>query len=224
MRRVRQCLWALIGFIIACHIVVFFLFVLQCIPLTAVWDPSITGKCYGLGLTYEVAYAGVGLDALTDLISAIVPIFIILHLRIDLHTKIAIGILMGLGVVTAACSIAKAVTVQGLFGDDYPWAVAIPAVWSVLELKLGLIIATAPPIRPLLGKLFKLTKRSVYSISEKLVHHSGTDHDERDQRESSEQTMVPQQADGIREMTRISITTEPDLEQGQQRVATLPGF
>ena len=115
MQRVRQCLWVLIGFIIACHVAVFFMFVLQCIPLAAVWDASIAGKCYGLGVTYSVAYAAsgmlsrsnvkfctdgtLGLDALTDLISAIVPIFIIHHLQINLRTKIAIGILMGLGVV-----------------------------------------------------------------------------------------------------------------------------
>ncbi|MCJ1402370.1 hypothetical protein MMC11_005590 [Xylographa trunciseda] len=224
MKRIRQCLWVLIAFITACHIVVFFLFVLQCIPLTAVWDPSISGQCYGLGLTYEVAYAGVGLDALTDLISAIIPIFVIHHLRIDLHTKIAIGILMGLGVVAAACSIAKAVTVQGLFGIDYPWSVATPAMWSVLELHLGLMIATVPAIRPLLGNLFKLTKRSMYSFSEKLAHISGTGHDERDQRISSEQTMIPEHADGIREMTRISVSTEPDVEQGHLRLTSFPVF
>ena len=62
MQRVRQCLWVLIGFIIACHTAVFFLFVLQCIPLTAVWDPSIAGKCYGLGLTYSVAYAAISMS------------------------------------------------------------------------------------------------------------------------------------------------------------------
>ncbi|MCJ1435657.1 hypothetical protein MMC27_005032 [Xylographa pallens] len=214
MQRVRQCLWVLIGFIIACHVAVFIMFVLQCIPLTAVWDPSVSGKCYGLGVTYNVAYAATGLDAMTDLISAIIPIFVIQHLRINLHTKIAIGILMGLGVVAAACSIAKAITVQGLFGEDYPWSVAIPAMWSVLELKLGLMIATVPAIRPLLGNLLHLTRRSMHSISEKLVHHSSTD---RDERVSSEQTIIPEQGNEIREMTRISITTEPDLEQGQKR-------
>ncbi|MCJ1379782.1 hypothetical protein MMC17_002885 [Xylographa soralifera] len=218
MKRVRQCLWVLIGFIIACHIAVFIMFVLQCIPLTAVWDPSVSGTCYGLGVTYNVAYAATGLDALTDLASAIIPIFVIQRLSINLHTKIAIGMLMGLGVVAAACSITKAITVQGLFGDDYPWAVAIPAMWSVLELKLGFIIATVPAVRPLLGNLFKLTRRSMHSISEKLVHHSNTDHDLRDQRISSEQTMIPEQENEIREMTRISITTEPDLEQGQKRM------
>ena len=65
MKRVRQGLWILIGLIIACHIAVFFLFVLQCVPLTAVWDPSVSGKCYGLGLTYSVAYWGVGTLFLT---------------------------------------------------------------------------------------------------------------------------------------------------------------
>ncbi|MCJ1319571.1 hypothetical protein MMC15_004907 [Xylographa vitiligo] len=218
MQRVRQCLWVLIGFISACHTAVFFLFVLQCIPLTAVWDPSIAGKCYGLGLTYSVAYAAISLDALTDLTSAIIPIFVIQHLMISLHTKVAIGTLMGLGVVAAACSIAKAITVQGLFGDDYPWTVAIPAMWSVLELKLGFIIATVPAIRPLLGNLFHLTRRSVHSFSDKLAHHSSID---REQRVSSEQTMIPEREGEIREMTRISITTEPDLEQGQKREANM---
>ncbi|MCJ1284829.1 hypothetical protein MMC26_004166 [Xylographa opegraphella] len=216
MRRLRQCLWVLIGFIIACHIAVFFMLVLQCIPLTAVWDPSVSGNCYGLAVTYNVAYAAIGLDALTDLISAVVPIFVIQHLRISLQTKIAIGVLMGLGVVAAACSLAKAITLQGLFGDDYSWTVAIPAMWSVLELKLGLIIATVPATRPLLGNLFTLTRRSMHSISEKLVHHSSGD---QDQRISSEQTMIAEQDNGIREMTIISITTEPDVEQGQMRVA-----
>ena len=79
-----------------------------------------------------------GLDVVTDLICAGIPIFVIHRLQMNIQTKLAVGFLMSLGVLsvarkskqapeddqltcsrTAGCAIAKAVTLQGLFGADY---------------------------------------------------------------------------------------------------------
>ena len=78
-----------------------------------------------------------GLDAFTDLVCAGIPIFVILRLQMNMRTKIALCVLMGLGILwvvtniippsvtanrfrsTACCAIAKAVFLKALFADDY---------------------------------------------------------------------------------------------------------
>lgn len=46
---------------------------------------------------------------MTDLLLAIYPVIIIWNIRIQMKLKLIISFLMGLGVVTAACSLAKTV-------------------------------------------------------------------------------------------------------------------
>ncbi|MCJ1311882.1 hypothetical protein MMC25_005555 [Agyrium rufum] len=148
-RRITQLLWMLIIFIILCHLAPLLLYVLQCRPLNKVWEPMVPGNCYSSRLTYTAAYVAIGLDAFTDLACATIPIFVIQKLQMDLRTKIAVCILMGLGVLTAACAIAKAVYLDGVFSADYPWAITVPAIWSVAETQLSLNIASIPTLPPL---------------------------------------------------------------------------
>ena len=58
--KLRQFLWVLMGFIVVAHFVPFMLYVLQCRPLPAVWDPNIEGSCYSSHLTYTAAYIAIG--------------------------------------------------------------------------------------------------------------------------------------------------------------------
>ena len=59
-RRISQFLWALMGFVVASHFAAFLLYVLQCRPLAAVWNPSVHGTCYSQRNTYIAAYIAIG--------------------------------------------------------------------------------------------------------------------------------------------------------------------
>ncbi|KAL8840208.1 MAG: hypothetical protein Q9170_001415 [Blastenia crenularia] len=117
-RRLSQFLWVLVAFVAASHFVQVLIFLLQCRPLNALWDPKVEGKCFSTRLVYTAGYANYGLDAATDLICAGIPVFVFHQLQMNRRTKIALSILMSLGVVTEhylGISIASIPTLKNLF-------------------------------------------------------------------------------------------------------------
>lgn len=59
---------------------------------------------------------------------------------------------MGLGALTASCAIAKAVLLKELFAKDYTWSIIKPAICTVLEHLLGIVIASVPALKPLFSR------------------------------------------------------------------------
>ena len=114
-KKLARCIWILIAFIVAIHLTQLVLFLTQCRPLDAIWMPQIHGQCFSLHVTYLAGYirfgerlrrtsrtpadSGPGFDALTDLLCAGIPIFVIQRLQMNIRTKIALCFLMGLGVL-----------------------------------------------------------------------------------------------------------------------------
>lgn len=64
----------------------------------------------------------------------------------------ALYYVMGLGALTASCAIAKAVFLKELFSNDYTWTIVKPAICTVLEHLLGIVIACVPALKPLFSR------------------------------------------------------------------------
>ena len=103
-----------------------------------------------------------GLDAFTDLACAGIPIFVIHRLQLDKPTKIALCGVMGVGALTSTCAIAKAVLLKELFEVDYTWAIYKPAICTIIEHLLGVIIASVPALKPIYSKAVAKFKSSEY--------------------------------------------------------------
>ena len=73
----------------------------MCDPVQSQWDPSIEGTCASREAYTISVYALSAMSAITDIIMAAVPVFILRRLKIDLRTKCYAGFTMGLG--TLAC-------------------------------------------------------------------------------------------------------------------------
>lgn len=70
----------------------------MCRPVQAQWDPSIEGGVCASKRSYMISvYVLSSFSAATDLVLAVVPIFILRRLEIDRRTKVAAGVTMGLG-------------------------------------------------------------------------------------------------------------------------------
>lgn len=152
-RSVSLFLWLLIAFATFSHCTQVLLFLIQCRPMSALWNPHIHGRCFSSHITYLAGYIGFGLDAFTDLVTAGIPIFIINRLQMNNRTKLALCGLMGLGALTAACAIAKAVTLQGVFSRDYTWGLTKPAICTIIEHLVGMVLVSLPALRPLYKKV-----------------------------------------------------------------------
>lgn len=100
----------------------------QCIPFEGIWNPEIHAKCFskelltivtkmlgGETFTDSVPEEATRLIAkvigcVIDFACALLPTYIVAHLQMSTRARINLCILLGLGVVIAACSIGNAVT------------------------------------------------------------------------------------------------------------------
>ena len=154
-RRISQCLWCLLVFVAITHLALAMLFFLHCRPLAALWNPRVPGSCLSLHTTVLAGYIGFAIDVVTDLVCAGIPILVIHRLQMNIRTKVALCMLMGLGVFTAGCAVGKAITLRGVFADDFTLGFTKPATWGAVEQFVGIIIASVPALRPLFSSLFE---------------------------------------------------------------------
>jgi len=70
----------------------------QCKPVQKQWNPSIEDGACASKMSYMISvYVLSSFSAATDIVLAVVPVFILRRLEIDRRTKIAAGVTMGLG-------------------------------------------------------------------------------------------------------------------------------
>ena len=149
-RGITLFLRSLLVFVAVTHLALAMLFFLHCRPLAALWNPKVHRSCLSTHTTVLAGYVGFAVDVVTDLVCAGIPVLVIHRLQMSFRTKIALCVLMGLGVFTAGCAVAKAITLRGVFADDYTYGFTKPATWAAVEQFVGIIITSIPPLRPLL--------------------------------------------------------------------------
>ena len=119
--RWRNFLFGLIEFIIITHTPLTILFLLQCIPLNKNWDTSVPGHCFSKP-SVEIIIINQGvISVITDFIGAAFPILLLLNAKLHLRTKIALDLLMGLGVVTGTVCIVRTSYCWEILSDNVTW-------------------------------------------------------------------------------------------------------
>lgn len=85
-----------------------------CKPLSAVWDPkgSPGAVCMAPNISQTSIYVTAALTIVSDLVLSLMPIAFIVRIQRPLREKIAIGCLMGLGVLASIASITKTTLVK----------------------------------------------------------------------------------------------------------------
>ena len=84
--------------VISCLTIAFVLWVtFMCTPVQAQWDPSVDGSCASRRSYMISVYVLSAISATTDIIMAIMPVFILRKLKIDWRTKCYAAVTMGLG-------------------------------------------------------------------------------------------------------------------------------
>ncbi|KAF9872132.1 integral membrane protein [Colletotrichum karsti] len=91
------------------------------------------------GVIYWI-YAAIAYSALTDLILSFIPLALIWKVKIRIQKKVSIMCLMSLGLIATAFGITRAAFL-GVSTEDLSWTFCIVAIWSNLELFLGIIAA-----------------------------------------------------------------------------------
>ncbi|PKS08513.1 hypothetical protein jhhlp_004898 [Lomentospora prolificans] len=110
----------------------------ECSPV-GYWRGADT-KCWPPKVRIYSIYFTIAYSILTDFLCSLLPLVVIWKVRIPFKAKIMVGGLMSLGLIATGFGIARASSL-GLVTNDLTWAYAIAAIWSNLELYLGIIAA-----------------------------------------------------------------------------------
>ena len=119
-RTLRILLWTLMVFMSLATLAVIIVLSVSCIPLEALWTPSLreTATCLPLKTAYNVAYVQSAFTIVIDLCLTISPIVILWNVRIKTQKKIRICGLMGLGLVATISNALRNAFQSGLTSED----------------------------------------------------------------------------------------------------------
>jgi hypothetical protein len=91
---------------------------LQCIPLEALWNPSVNGHCISPEIPLDVSYAQSAFAILSDLFLTLSPVAILWKIKISLGRKIAICSLMSLGLMATIANALRNAFIPNLSESD----------------------------------------------------------------------------------------------------------
>lgn len=119
-RSLRILLCALMVLMSLATVAVIVVLSVSCIPLEALWTPSLQpkAKCLPLRTVYNVAYVQSGFTIVIDLILTLSPIVILWNVRIKMVKKIRICTLMSLGLVATISNALRNAFQSGLTSKD----------------------------------------------------------------------------------------------------------
>ncbi|KAK2059767.1 integral membrane protein [Colletotrichum caudatum] len=145
-----------------------FLVMFQCVPISAVWDRSIDGRC--LNLT-AISFSGASTAILEDVLLMIFPIPALIKLSMGPKKKIGLMLLFGFGSFAIIASIIR-LKYLVLFSHSYDptWDYFNSSVWSAIEVNSAMICGSLPAIYPLIKKIsdaFDGIRHNVESVGNK---------------------------------------------------------
>ncbi|KFY03620.1 hypothetical protein O988_01359 [Pseudogymnoascus sp. VKM F-3808] len=145
---VKICIAWMIGHTIAFVMVVVF----QCVPVRAVWDHSIQGKCTN---SQAFVYSAAGASIFEDFVIMLLPIWELKDLSLNSRKKLALIFLFALGSFACITSMIrlKYLVAYGTSVDVTYGAVDV-ILWSVLEDYVAVICASLMCLRPLFVRFF----------------------------------------------------------------------
>ncbi|MCJ1456488.1 hypothetical protein MMC28_006849 [Mycoblastus sanguinarius] len=151
--RWRYFLFGLIAFLVLTHLPLTLLFLLQCIPLNKNWSTSVPGHCFSKRAVEKIIVVQGVFSIVTDFVGATFPVLLLWNSRLPMRQKIALNLLMGLGVMfVLSTSIVDVRTSYSweILSNDVTWVGVGNALTRILEVNFCIIAACIPIMRPLI--------------------------------------------------------------------------
>ena len=117
----RYALFTIIAFLIITHTPLTLLFLLQCQPLNKNWDTNVPGQCFSKRVVEKIIIVQGIFSILTDFIGVAFPVILLWNARLGIRTKIALNVLMGLGIVTGTVCIVRTSYSWEVLSNDVTW-------------------------------------------------------------------------------------------------------
>ncbi|TEY71109.1 hypothetical protein BOTCAL_0101g00010 [Botryotinia calthae] len=148
----RKILYAIMAGSVATVLISDIVVIVTCRPMAFTWDKTIPdGKCSSINAILILSYCFSATNIITDWSTAIIPAFIIWNLKLSPKIKVAISILLGMGMFASVATVVRVKYFPNYAKSiDYLYGVAPIVWWSTIEIGLGIIAACLSALRPLL--------------------------------------------------------------------------
>ncbi|KYK61997.1 hypothetical protein DCS_03142 [Drechmeria coniospora] len=153
---VRVLLWCTVGVNVLFGFVFIIVAIFQCTPVSYYWnqyvDANPGGQCININL---VGWLNAAIGVLIDLWMIGLPLTQVMTLRLHWKKKVGVIIMFLFGTFITIVSILRLHSLIYFATSDNPtWDLWTPAVWSVIEVNVGMICTCLPALRLMLVRLF----------------------------------------------------------------------
>lgn len=143
---------------------------LQCIPLEVLWNPTASGTCLNMSPFYVTMAI---INVATDVAILTLPIPYIWRLSLQKARKVQLTAVFATGGAVIAFGVIRAVNVGSASPIDQSWSDVPAAMWSVLEICVGVVSANLPCLRPLFFWLPSAMRGSTGATANSKAHSYG---------------------------------------------------
>ncbi|KAK8867302.1 hypothetical protein PGQ11_005880 [Apiospora arundinis] len=131
----------------------FFMVLFQCEPPSVFWEssPRSPGQCWSDGVVLALTYAASAVNCLADWSFGLMPILVVRTLHMPRGTKVLVGCLMSFAAIASIATIVRMVYIPTLLdGDDFLFHTTDVAIWSTVEVGIGIAALSMAALHPLL--------------------------------------------------------------------------
>ncbi|KAL6703831.1 hypothetical protein ACN47E_009050 [Coniothyrium glycines] len=152
--------------------------IFQCQPVHYWWDldPNAKGTCLSSVLVMNFTFGVSGLNALADWTFAMLPVLIVKDLQMKKRMKVVVAGVIALAAIGSTATIIRLPYTRALEGykGDFLYRTTDFAIWSTVEVGLGVAAGSIATLRPLMKQAFELTRSaSVMPWSKPSLNKSG---------------------------------------------------
>ncbi|KAF7441427.1 Integral membrane protein [Pyrenophora tritici-repentis] len=136
--------------------------IFQCKPISYWWDldTNHTGTCLSSTLVMNFTFVVSGLNSFADWVFAVLPVLIVKDLQMKKRMKFVVAGVIALAAIGCTATIARLPYTRTLKGykGDFLYRTTDFAIWSTVEVGLGITAGSIATLRPLLKQAFEITR------------------------------------------------------------------
>jgi hypothetical protein len=206
-RKFQITAYVFLGYLVVNSLVIFFIAIFACSPVSSFWNRDIKGKCIDI---QGAAYANSASAIVQDIVLLILPLVFIRNLQMKRYRKIAVGLMFVIGTFGCIATIMRLPSLSTFkISIDPSWDYVPITVWTELELAAGFLCVSLPSIRMLLVRILPETVKELLS---NITHPSRS--------RTSKRNNTPQQATPPEQRKRSKPKSWVDISARSTNIST----
>ncbi|CZR56511.1 uncharacterized protein PAC_06400 [Phialocephala subalpina] len=155
----RITIYTLLGVLALFNAFYIFIVILQCTPVEFYWfryqvNSPVHGTCNKTKLAIIPTYISLLLNVVSDFTLALLPVSFVWKSKMEIRTKVSVVGVLALGSIASLATAARIPYAKQLLSNpDYLYNFTDLAIWSTVEIGLGLSASSLATLKPLFRKL-----------------------------------------------------------------------